>query len=121
MQPPFDLAACEQHRKGKPKSESDDPPIPHPAYDADACCEPGTGGAGQSVNSRSAFPVNNDSGAEKTDAGEDSLNNSAGRVESRSGVAGRIGRYHDHCRSKAHQPKGAQADRLAVQITVEAD
>ena len=67
------------------------------------------------------FGADDDPRAEKADAGEDSLNDPAGFGRDFRGVAGRVGEHHDHGRSKAHQAKRVQADRLAVKIAIKTD
>jgi hypothetical protein len=65
------------------------------------------------------FPMNDDAGAEKTDAGQNSLNDPAGGIGNCRGIA--VGQHRHRCGGEAHQSKRSQADRFVMQITVEAD
>src|ERR1700754_1269346 len=65
--------------------------------------------------------MNDDASAEKADAGQDPLNDTAGGVGKLRGVTRRVRQHHDHRGRKAYQSKRSQSDRLAVQIAVEAD
>ncbi len=65
--------------------------------------------------------ADDDAGAEKTNAGENSLNGPAGGVGHVRGVAGWIGHHHDHGGGKTYQTQRLQADRLALKIAIETD
>ena len=78
MQPALEPAADDQKRERDGEGDDDNPPLPDPAGDADTGGKPGAGGAGQSVDLEMVLGAHNHAGAEKTDAGEDSLNDPAG-------------------------------------------
>ena len=80
MQPALEPAAHGQKDERDRKSHGDDPPLSGAAGDTDASRKPGAGGAGEATNPELMLGTDNDAGAEKTDAGEDSLNGPAGGV-----------------------------------------
>ena len=65
--------------------------------------------------------MDDDAGAEKADAGQNSLNDAADGVGSFFGIAKRFRQHHHHCCREAYQSKGSQSNRFAVQIAIEAD
>src|SRR5713101_6312827 len=87
MQPMLEPAADDQERERDHKGDRDDQPLPDAAGDADAGREPGTGGGGEPANPKMMLGMDDDAGAEKTDAGEDSLDDSAGGIGEFRGVA----------------------------------
>ena len=114
-------AADDQERECDRKGDRDDQPSSDAAGNADASREPGTGGAGEPANPKMMLGMDDDAGAEKTDAGEDSLDDSAGGIGEFRAVAKWIRQHHDHGGGKTHQAKRLQSDRLAVQIAVKTD
>jgi len=114
-------AADDQERECDHQGDRDDQPLPDAAGDADARREPGAGGGRESANPKMMLGMDDDAGAEKTDAGEDSLDNSAGGIGEFRAVAKWIRQHHDHGGGKTHQTKRLQSDRLAVQIAVKTD
>jgi len=121
MQPVLEPVADEQKRERDRKRDRDNPPLPDPAGNAETGREPGTGGGGQPANPKMMFGAHDDPCAEKTDAGEDPLNDPAGFAGNCRGIAGRGGQHHDHCGGKPHQAKRLQADRLAMKVAIETD
>jgi len=67
------------------------------------------------------FGADDDARSEKTDAGEDSLNDPAGFGRDFRWIAGWVSQHHDRCRGKTHQAKRFQADRLAMKIAIKTD
>ena len=114
-------AADDQERERDHKGGRDDQPLPDAAGDADARREPGAGGAGEPANPKMMLGMDDDAGAQKTDAGEDSLDDSAGGIGEFRAVAKWIRQHHDHGGSKTHQAKRLQSNRFAVQIAVKTD
>ena len=121
VKPSLDPTAGEQQYECDPESDNHDPPMTGATHDADAGREPGAGGAGEPVNPKTVLGADNDACAEKADAGEDPLNDTAGSVGNFRGIAGWIGQHHDHGGGKPHQTKCAQANQLAVQIAIKTD
>ncbi len=121
MEPALDPAAHDQKREREHERGSDDPPLPDATGDADASCEPGTGGAGKPANPKMMLDVDNDACTEKADPGEDALNDAAASVRNVRMIGGWIGQQHDQCRGKTHQTKCLQADRFAVKIAIKPD
>ena len=121
MQPTLKPVPGDQKRERDRKRDQDNPPVPNPAGDTNTSRKPGTRGAGEAANPKMMFSVDNDACTEKTDAGEDSLNDPAGGVGYFRGVAGWVSQHHDHCRGKTHQTKRLQADRFAVKIAIKTD
>src|SRR5439155_19773685 len=105
MEPALDMAAEDQKREREYERGSDNPPLPDTAGDPNAGREPGTGRAGKSVNPKMILRVDNDARAEKTDAGEDALNDAAAGVGNFHMIGRWIGQHHDHCRGQTHQTK----------------
>jgi len=121
MQPVLEPVADEQKRERDRKRDRDNPPLPDPAGNAETGREPGTGGGGQPANPKMMFGAHDDPCAEKTDAGENPLNDPAGFAGNCREIAGRGGQHHDHCGGKPHQAKRLQADRLAMKVAIETD
>ena len=121
MEPALDPSADNQKRERDHERSTDDPPLSDTAGDPNAGREPGTGRAGKPVNPKMMLRVDNDARAEKADAGEDALNDTARRV----GNSRRIGRlanqHHDHRGGKTHQTKRLQPDRFAPKIAIKPD
>src|SRR6476646_60391 len=80
VQPAFDPAADGQYREGHDQGDDDQSPLSEAADNADAGCQPGAGGAGEPANPEMPSRVDDDSGAKKTDPGQDSLHHPAARV-----------------------------------------
>jgi hypothetical protein len=95
--------------------------LPDAAGDTDASREPGTSSASESTNSKIMLGADDDAGAEKADAGKDSLNDPAGSVGNFRRVPGSIRQHHDHGRRNTHDTKRPQANRLALKIAIKAD
>jgi hypothetical protein len=105
----LDPPADDQKRECDGEADTDNFPIPDAAGDSDACCQPGTGGASKPVNLGTMLSAHDNAGAQKADAGEDSLNHPAGGIRNLRDVAGRNGQHHDHGRGKADETKRLQA------------
>jgi hypothetical protein len=114
-------AADDQERKCDRKRDRDDQPLPDAAGDAGARRELGGGGAGKPANPKMVLGMDDDAGAEKTDAGEDSLDDTAGGIGELRAVAKWIRQHHDHGGGKARQTQRLQSDWLAMQIAVKTD
>ena len=65
--------------------------------------------------------MDDDAGAEKADAGKDTLNDAAGGVGRFRDISKGGRQHHDGRGREPHQPKGSQSDRFAMQIAIEAD
>src|SRR5260370_39891180 len=105
MQPMLEPAADDQERERDHKGGRDDQPLPDAAGDADARREPGAGGAGEPANPKMMLGMDGDAGAQKTDAGEDSLDDSAGGIGAVRAVAKWIRQHHDPGGCKTPQAK----------------
>ena len=121
MEPALDMAAEDQKREREYERGSDNSPLPDTAGDPNAGREPGAGRAGKPVNPKMMLRVDNDTRAEKANAGEDALNNTAAGVRNSRLIGGWIGQHHDRRGGKTHQTKRLQADRFAVKITIKPD
>ena len=93
MEPALETVADGQKPERDRKRDHDDAPLPDPAGDTDTGREPGTGGAGQPANPKMMFGADDDSRAEKADAGDDSLNGPAGGIGKSCRLPGWIGRH----------------------------
>ena len=80
MQPLLEPAANDQKHERNDEGDQNNPPLPDTAGDANASREPGTGRAGEPADAIAMLSADNDASAEKTDAGEDTLNDPARRV-----------------------------------------
>ena len=121
MQQPLDGTADHHQQERNRKCDADQPPVAKAADNADAGGEPYAGGAGQAFD-LVLVGMNDDASAEKADAGENTLDNAAACVRQLAGFnRGGTGDQHDQRGGQADETERAQADRLAVQITVEAD
>src|ERR1700730_5568821 len=96
MPPMLEPAAGAQHCDCDHQGDRDDHPLPDAAGDADARREPGAGGAGEPANPKMMLGMDDDAGAEKTDAGEDSLDDAAGGMGEFRALAQWIAQHHDH-------------------------
>ena len=65
--------------------------------------------------------MNDDAGTEKSDAGEDALNDSAGGVGNIGADNSRVRKQHHDGGGEADQAERAHADRLAMQVAIEPD
>ena len=104
----------ERDRDGDPYN----PPLSDPAGNADAGREPGAGGAGQPADPEVMLGADDDAGAEKTNAGEDALDDAAGGIGNLRAFRRWIGQHHHHGGGKPDQTQRLQSDRLAVQIAI---
>src|SRR5258705_5626293 len=121
MEPVLEPVADNQKRERDHEGDDDNPPLSDPAGNADTSRKPGTRGAGEAATPKIMLGANNAACAEKTDAGQNSLNDPAGGVGNFRGVAGRVSQHHDHCRGKTHHTKRLQADWFAVKIAIKTD
>ena len=121
MEPALEVAADDEKREGDRKRYRDNWPLPGTAGDANAGREPGAGRAGKSVNPKMMLRVDNDAGAEKADAGEDTLHDAAAGIGNSRMIGGWIGPHHDHRGGKTHQTKRLQSDRFVLKIAIKPD
>ena len=121
MEPALDMAAEDQKREREYERGSDNSPLPDTAGDPNAGREPGAGRAGKPVNPKMMLRVDNDTRAEKANAGEDALNDAAASVGNVRMIGGWIGQHHDHCRGQTYQTKRLQADRFVLKIAIKPD
>src|SRR4029077_14148271 len=83
--------------------------------------QPDGGGAGQPANPEMLLLADDDAGAEKADAGEDTLGDAACRVGELAGGGGLVRHRPREGSAQPDKPEVFQADRLAVQVAVQPD
>ncbi|MEY9984152.1 hypothetical protein ABH995_003489 [Bradyrhizobium yuanmingense] len=121
MQPALEAAANRQQHEGQRQGDDDDLPLSGAADDAEAGGKESAGGAGEASNAKPGALVHDDAGAEKADAGEDALDDTAGGVDD-PGRFGELQCEQNHARGgEPDDAERLQPDRLAVQVAVEAD
>lgn len=117
----LDRAAERKEQQRNDESDKDQPPQSEAAYNSDTGREPDAGGAGEALYLR-LIGVDDYARAEKSDSGQQPLNDPACSVGQPPGFQrGGACEQHDSCGGKADEAQRAKADRLAMQIPVQAN
>src|SRR5579863_7165326 len=108
-------AAEQEHGKGKHQADENEAPFADRAGDAERGGEPGAGRRGQPVHAAFLSRPQDDTGAEKADAGDDALHDAARRRN----IPGSGRRHHRERGAEPDEAQRAHARGLAVDFAVE--